>query len=98
MTRISAELSVYVPVCLSTVSAGHAEADVRVLGPQPRLTSHHLTSQENPGQDGGIPRHQNLTLQPPAYPALCPTMPHLLPQPDRERERERKNSINVSQC
>lgn len=52
-------------VCVfSTVSESHAEADVWVLGPQPRLTPHHLTSQEDPGQNGGITGHQNVIFYP----------------------------------
>lgn len=40
--------------------SSHAEADVRVLGPQPRLPPHHPQSEEDAGQDGGVPGHEDL--------------------------------------
>lgn len=48
------------PVVASSVPSSHAEADVRVLGPQPRLPPHHPQSEEDSGQDGGVPGHEDL--------------------------------------
>ncbi|XP_067091730.1 bone morphogenetic protein receptor, type IAa isoform X2 [Osmerus mordax] len=75
------------PVEQRRVSPSHAEADVRVLGPQPRLAPHHFTSQENPRQNGGIAGHQNLTSpphnhhhpDPPPPPPPPPHTPHPFP-------------------
>lgn len=44
-----------------SVSKGHVEADVRVLGPQSTITAYWPTSQENISQNGGIAGHQNLS-------------------------------------
>lgn len=46
------------------VSAGRAEADVGVLGPQPSVQAHSPEGQEDARQDGGVPRCEDLTVRP----------------------------------